>query len=71
MVPLVLGVTGLVDFMMFEHYVPAHPVVPLTLLGNRTACAAFLGTLMMGIIQFGLLYYLPLYYQVCVSVRVP
>lgn len=63
-VPLVLGAVGLLAWLSFEHTIPAAPILPLVILRNRTACAAFLGTLITGYIQFGLLYYLPLYYQI-------
>lgn len=62
--PLVLGGVGLVAFALYELRVPTYPMVPLIILHNRTAAAAFLGTFLMGIVNFGLLYYLPLYYQI-------
>lgn len=64
LVPLILGAAGIVGWLVWEYYVPDSPIVPLSIIGNRTAAAAFTGTLIMGIVQFGLLYYLPLYYQV-------
>lgn len=63
-VPLALGGTGLLVFVIYEAKVPSFPVIPLTVLYNQTAASAFLGTLVLGVVQFGLLYYLPLYYQV-------
>lgn len=62
-VPLVIGAVGLIGWLFYEHYIPKSPILPLVLLKNRTNLAVFTGTLFMGIIQYGLLYYLPLYYQ--------
>lgn len=62
--PLALGAAGLVSWFVYEATVPPFPIVPLVALNNRTAFTAFIGTLTLGIVQFGLLYYLPLYYQV-------
>ncbi|KAF2168725.1 hypothetical protein M409DRAFT_65147 [Zasmidium cellare ATCC 36951] len=63
LVPLIIGAVGLVAWLFYEHYVPTSPILPLVLLGNRTNLALFTGTIFMGIIQYGLVYYLPLYYQ--------
>lgn len=62
-VPLVIGAVGLIGWLFYEYFVPKSPILPLVLLKNRTNLAVFTGTLFMGIIQYGLLYYLPLYYQ--------
>lgn len=63
LVPLVVGVPGLVSWVIYEHHIPRSPIVPIDLLSNRTACAAYFGTVIHGLVQFALLYYLPLYYQ--------
>lgn len=53
--PLIIGALGLLAWLAYEWLVPASPIVPLAILGNRTAVAAFTGTLILGVIQFGLL----------------
>lgn len=57
--------------VLYERFVPKHPLLPLTSLGKRTNIAVFVGTMIHGYINFGILYYLPLYFQVnlppCVS----
>jgi hypothetical protein len=63
-VPLVLGACGLLVWLVYEKSIPKAPLLPLAVLGNLTLLSSFLGTFLMGIAQFGLLYYLPLYYQV-------
>ena len=64
LLPLILGAVGIAAWLVYERVVPARPILPLTILNNRTAAICFIGTLLMGIVQFGQLYFLPLYYQV-------
>ena len=64
LVPLVLGTVGVCSWLFYEYSVPNHPILPLTILSDRTAAICFAGTFLMGIVQFGLLFFLPLYYQV-------
>jgi hypothetical protein len=64
--PLVLGGGGLVAWLIYEYYVPSMPMLPVAILHDRTAIVSFLGTLLVGTVQFGLLYYLPLYFQVSI-----
>lgn len=64
LVPLILSATGLACWLVFEAYIPAAPIIPLSIFRHRTTCLAFAGTFALGIIQFGLVFYLPLYYQV-------
>jgi hypothetical protein len=66
-VPLVLGAVGLLLWLLSSHFTSKTPLFPLALLGNTTLVASFLGTFFMGLAQFGLLYYLPLYYQVILN----
>ncbi|KAK5731324.1 hypothetical protein LTR15_001263 [Elasticomyces elasticus] len=63
LVPLILGLVGLCAWVWYEHKVAIKPMVHLVILNNRTAVVSYLGTFLVGFIQFALLYYLPLYYQ--------
>ncbi|KAK3615804.1 hypothetical protein LTR56_026367 [Elasticomyces elasticus] len=63
LVPLILGLVGLCAWGWYEHKVAIQPMVHLVILSNRTAVISYLGTFLVGFIQFALLYYLPLYYQ--------
>lgn len=65
LIPLVLGAAGISWWPLYEHHVPHSPMIPLTVLTNRTALLGFIATLLMGIVYFSLLYFLPLYYEVC------
>lgn len=64
LVPLLLGALGMIAWAVYESLVPNTPMVPLAILKTRTAAIAFIGTFLMGFVQFALLYYLPLYYEV-------
>ena len=63
LVPLILGVCGLILFVMLETYVAKTPLIPLRIFSNRTAAVNYIGTLVHGMVLWCLLYYLPLYYE--------
>ena len=63
LVPLILGFTGMVSFMVYEAYVPSQPLVPVYLFSNITVCISYLGTFLHGLVLWSLVYYLPLYYE--------
>lgn len=50
LVPLLVGVVGLIAFVVYEQFVPQNPLIRLKLFGNRTAAANYFGTIMHGII---------------------
>ncbi|KAF3926324.1 hypothetical protein AA313_de0201265 [Arthrobotrys entomopaga] len=62
LVPLLVGAAGLIGFVFYEKYVAAEPLIKLGVFAQRTAAVNYLGTVMHGIVLWGLLYYLPLYY---------
>ena len=63
LVPLILGICGLLAFCIYDSYVAKTPLIPLGILNNRTAAVNYTGTLIHGIVLWALLYYLPLYYE--------
>ncbi|CZR53581.1 related to MFS multidrug transporter [Phialocephala subalpina] len=63
LLPLILGVTGLVGWGLFEQFVATKPMIRLLVLGNRTAAVTYFGIFIHGMISFILIYYLPLYFQ--------
>ncbi|KAI5801600.1 major facilitator superfamily domain-containing protein [Peziza echinospora] len=63
LVPLILGIVGLIGFVLYEIYYATHTLIKLEVFMNRTAAANYVGTVMHGIILWCMLYYLPLYYQ--------
>ncbi|KAG8923556.1 hypothetical protein FRC02_011057 [Tulasnella sp. 418] len=63
LVPLILGLVGLVVFFGYEARYAKEPVVPWTLVSNRTSLSGYLGTFLHGIISMIVVYYLPVYLQ--------
>ncbi|MCJ1459082.1 hypothetical protein MMC28_009459 [Mycoblastus sanguinarius] len=63
LVPLIIGIAGLVAFIPYEAYVAKEPLIRLDVFKNRTASASYFETVVHGIILWGILYYLPLYYE--------
>lgn len=79
LVPLILGIAGIVAFILYETLcfgkppandddsnattTTSNPLIPLAIFANRTAVVSYLGTLLHGLILWSLLYYLPLYYE--------
>ncbi|KAI9812466.1 MAG: hypothetical protein M1827_004697 [Pycnora praestabilis] len=63
LVPLILSGLGLFGFVIYEVYVPAEPVIRLTIFNNRTAAITYVTTVIHGMVLWSLLYYLPLYYE--------
>lgn len=65
-VPLAAGVTGMVLFFILEftdNPLSKDPVLPRKLFSNRTAGACFASTFFHGLITYGLIYMIPIYFQ--------
>ncbi|KAJ5200002.1 Major facilitator superfamily domain general substrate transporter [Penicillium cf. griseofulvum] len=64
-VPLVLGLAGLVVFMVFEQSkFCREPVVPLRLFKNRTSLVVFINTYLLSLLLYWVLFFIPVYFQV-------
>ena len=63
LVPLILGIFGMIGFVILELYVVKEPLIPMHIFRYRSASINYFGTLTQGIILWSLLYYLPLYYE--------
>ena len=50
LVPLIVGIFGLIGFVLYEKYVAAEPLIPLSLFHNVTISVAYLCTVMHGIV---------------------
>jgi len=61
--PLVVGLVGLGFWIVYEEMVAQLPMIPMKMMSNRTAVVYYISTVIHGIAYFGMLYYLPLYYQ--------
>ncbi|KAF4886521.1 Efflux pump FUS6 [Colletotrichum fructicola] len=64
LVPLLIGLAGLVGFMFFEasRFAP-QPTVPLRLFSNRTSASVFVLTFLHSVVTMWVLYFLPVYFQ--------
>ncbi|KAJ7680653.1 Mfs1.2 [Mycena polygramma] len=65
LVPIVLGLCGVIGFFVYETRVAAYPLVPYTLLSNRTSLSGYLQTFLNQLAVIAVSYYLPVYYQAC------
>ncbi|KZT60038.1 MFS general substrate transporter [Calocera cornea HHB12733] len=64
LVPLIIGLVGIGVFVLYEaFFVVGEPMVPLSMLANRTALSGYLGGFMHGLISILVLYYLPVFFQ--------
>lgn len=63
LVPLLLGVAGLIGFVVYEKLVAAQPLVPLVIFNNVTQSVSYASTFLHGMILWAIVYYLPLYYE--------
>ena len=63
LVPLILGIAGLVGFYFYEEMVATDPIVHTIVFKNRNAAAAYIDTVLHSMIVLALVYYLPLYYE--------
>lgn len=63
LVPLIVGIVGLVTFGFYEKFLATEPVIRLEIFANRTANIAYVNTVLHGMILWCLLYYQPLYFE--------
>jgi MFS family permease len=72
--PLLFGAAGLVGFGFYEYYLfrkaeasqdrnPIDPIIRFTIFNNATMLITYFETVIHGIVLWGLLYFLPLYYE--------
>ncbi|KAH8101198.1 Mfs1.2 [Cristinia sonorae] len=62
---LLLGAAGFIAFIAYEAMVAKHPIIPWTLLQNRTSVSGYIQTFINPIAVVAGIYYLPAYYQAC------
>ncbi|KAI0826717.1 Mfs1.2 [Trametes gibbosa] len=65
LVPLILGLCGLGFFFLYEARWARNPIVPVSLLQNRTSVSGYVQTFINPIVVLAIAYYLPVYYQSC------
>ncbi|KAJ4301864.1 hypothetical protein N0V90_003960 [Kalmusia sp. IMI 367209] len=62
LVPFIIGIAFLIGFAVWEKY-PAQPCIPHRIFGNVTAQVTLIGGFIHGAVLYGVLLYLPLYFQ--------
>jgi len=63
--PLVVGGCGIVLFLVYEALIATNPLVPFTVLSNRTTISGYIQTFINSGVNVALIYYVPVYYQAC------
>ncbi|KIP03771.1 hypothetical protein PHLGIDRAFT_77045 [Phlebiopsis gigantea 11061_1 CR5-6] len=63
--PLILGLIGLVFFLIYEVNYAKNALIPAALISNRTSLSGYLQTFIAPILTFTVLYFIPIYYQAC------
>ncbi|KAL9035112.1 MAG: hypothetical protein Q9214_006737, partial [Letrouitia sp. 1 TL-2023] len=63
LVPLLVGIAGLILFGVYEKTVAKEPTVRLELLASYNMAYSLIGTLINALIVYGALYFLPLYFE--------
>ncbi|KAJ7124307.1 iron permease [Mycena epipterygia] len=63
--PLLIGLSLLVVFVVYEAKIPIRPTIPLDVVSNRTSLSGLLTTAAHGITSISMIYYLPVFFQAC------
>ncbi|KAI0739191.1 Mfs1.1 [Daedaleopsis nitida] len=62
-VPLVIGLVGLPAALLYDKYIATHPIVPTSIINNRTSLAGYAGSFLHGLVVNSVPFYLPTYFQ--------
>ncbi|KAJ7141915.1 major facilitator superfamily domain-containing protein [Mycena crocata] len=65
LVPLILGFLGLGAFLVYETLVAEFPIVPVSILGSRTAFSGYAQNFFNGVVLSALAYWIAIYFQAC------
>ncbi|TNY20768.1 major facilitator superfamily domain-containing protein [Rhodotorula diobovata] len=63
LVPLILGLVGMVAFMLIERSFVKYPTVPFDILAHRNAILGYFATFLHSVAVLGVIYWLPVYFQ--------
>ncbi|OCH88921.1 MFS general substrate transporter [Obba rivulosa] len=63
--PLSVGLCGIIVYIVYETRWCSYPIVPASIISNRTSLSGYLQIFLCSFINVNLLYYLPIYYQAC------
>ncbi|KAI5917145.1 hypothetical protein F4810DRAFT_716751 [Camillea tinctor] len=62
-VPIVLGLAGIVGFTLYEEYATKPPFLPLYIFRNYSTSIIFVGSFINGVLLYVQVYYMPEYFQ--------
>lgn len=63
LVPLFVGILGLIGFVFWSAYVPEEPILRGSMFKAPTALASYFGTIIHGMFLWSALYYMPMYFE--------
>ncbi|GJJ10965.1 hypothetical protein Clacol_005194 [Clathrus columnatus] len=63
--PLIIGLVGLIVFLVYEARFAKNPLVPWGILANRTSASGYAQTFLLPVTSLAVIYYLPVYFQAC------
>ncbi|KAF8837708.1 MFS general substrate transporter [Paxillus ammoniavirescens] len=63
--PLIIGLLGLVVFIIYEATLATNPLVPISLMTNRTGISGYLQTFVAGVLALSIAYFFPVFFQGC------
>ncbi|KAF8520691.1 MFS general substrate transporter [Gautieria morchelliformis] len=63
--PLIIGLAGLVIFVVYEARWATYPLVPFSILSNRTSFSGYVQTFILPVTSLAAIYYIPVYFQAC------
>ncbi|KAI0122356.1 major facilitator superfamily transporter [Daldinia grandis] len=61
LVPLILGIVGLIATGFYIGYIAKYPFIPSALFSNISSIVAYIGAFLQGVLLYGQLYYCPFY----------
>ncbi|KIJ65390.1 hypothetical protein HYDPIDRAFT_110438 [Hydnomerulius pinastri MD-312] len=65
LVPLVMGIVGLLAFIAYEATFAENPLVPFSLMTNRTSISGYLQAFFVSVVTLGVVYFFPVFFQGC------
>ncbi|KAI0337292.1 Mfs1.2 [Trametopsis cervina] len=65
LLPLLCGVVGMAAFLLYEAFGAKEPIVPYSLLTNRTSLSGYIQTFLSPLIVVTNIFFIPVYYQAC------
>ncbi|KAI0794025.1 major facilitator superfamily domain-containing protein [Fomes fomentarius] len=66
-VPLVIGILGLIAFVPWEIYGAAEPILPVAAFTNRTTISGYFQTFCASLVTYAVIYFVPVYYGACID----